>query len=233
MEYKGISGDTLFLLAQNRFENSRDFYESHKEEIKQGITIPLRVIAGSMNELMFSIDEMMNLEPVKMVSRVRRDTRFTKDKHLYRDNLWVMFMRPKHEWYMYPCMWFEVRQECFSYGVGGFYMPPALLEIYRKHLIENEEEFVSALRSVRKTGAVFSGECYKKPKPGSPSPAVLPYYNVKSLYFSVTRTDFEMLETDRIIEDLKKAYKAFAPLYKFLLKVSDEYLANKEADYEL
>ena len=66
MEYKGISGDTLFLLAQNRFENSRDFYESHKEEIKQGITIPLRVIAGSMNELMFSIDEMMNLEPVKM-----------------------------------------------------------------------------------------------------------------------------------------------------------------------
>ena len=35
MEYTGISADALFLLAQNRFENSRDFYEAHKEEIKQ------------------------------------------------------------------------------------------------------------------------------------------------------------------------------------------------------
>ena len=233
MEYTGIGADALFLLARNRFENSRDFYESHKEEIKQGIIMPLRAIAAEMGSLMFSIDSMMNLDPVRMVSRVRRDTRFSKDMHLYRDNLWVMFMRPKQEWYMYPCMWFEVRQECFSYGVGGYYMPPALLEVYRKHLINNEKEFVSAVKSLRKAGAQFSGETYKKPKPGSPSPAVLPYYNVKELYFSVTRTDFEVLKTDAIIDDLKKAYKAFAPLYKFLLKVSDDYMAEKEKDYEL
>ncbi len=129
MEYGGIHPDTLFLLAQNRFENSRDFYEAHKEEIKQGITVPMRIISAQMSDIMFDIDPMMNLDPVRMVSRIRRDTRFTHDKHLYRDNVWTMFMRPKHEWYMYPCMWFEVRQESFSYGVGGFYMPPALLEI--------------------------------------------------------------------------------------------------------
>lgn len=233
MGYSGITGEALFLLARNRFENSRDFYESHKEEIKQGIIVPMRQIAAEMNGIMLSTDDMMNLEPVRMVSRIRRDTRFTHDKHLYRDNVWVMFMRPKHEWYMYPCMWFEVRQDCFSYGVGGFEMPPALLEIYRRHLIENEEEFVKAVKSVRKAGAVFSGQTYKKPKPGSPSPSVLPYYNVKSLYFIAERTDFESLETEKIITDLKKAYKAFAPLYKFLKNVSDEYMAKKESDYEL
>ncbi len=227
MAFNGITGEALWLLAQNRFENSKPFYEEHKEEIKNGMIIPMRQIAGELSEMMFEIDDMMNLDPVRMVSRVRRDNRFTNDKHLYRDNLWIMFMRPKHEWETHPCMWFEVRQSCFSYGVGGFSTPPALMNIYRRHLIEREDEFVKAVKSARKIGASFSGEAYKKPKPGNPSPAVLPYYNVKYMSFMVERTDFDILATDELITELKKAYKALAPMYRFLKEVSDEYVSTQ------
>ncbi len=227
MAYNGISAEAMWLLAQNRFENSKPFYEEHKEEIKKSVIIPMRQIAGELSPLMYEIDDMMNLDPVRMVSRVRRDNRYTHDKHLYRDNLWVMFMRPKKEWETHPCMWFEVRQEFFSYGVGGFSMPPALMAIYRRHLIEREQEFLYAVKSARKIGAAFSGECYKKPKPGNPSPAVLPYYNVKYLSFMVTRNDFETLTTPKLIEELEEAYKALAPMYKFLKEISDEYVATQ------
>ncbi|MCQ2472197.1 MAG: DUF2461 domain-containing protein [Clostridia bacterium] len=227
MAFNGISAEAMWLLAQNRFENSKPFYEEHKEEIKKSVIIPMRQIAGELSPLMYEIDDMMNLDPVRMVSRVRRDNRYTHDKHLYRDNLWVMFMRPKKEWETHPCMWFEVRQEFFSYGVGGFYMPPALMAIYRRHLIEREQEFLDAVKSARKIGAAFSGECYKKPKPGNPSPAVLPYYNVKYLSFMVTRNDFETLTTPKLIEELEEAYKALAPMYKFLKEISDEYVATQ------
>ena len=225
MAYNGITSDALWLLAQNRFENSKPFYDEHKEEIKKSVIIPMRQIAGELSPLMYEIDDMMNLDPVRMVSRVRRDNRFTNDKHLYRDNLWIMFMRPKHEWETHPCMWFEVRQSCFSYGVGGFYMPPKLMEIYRRHLIEKEDEFLKAVKSAKKAGAHFSGDAYKKPKPGSPSPAVLPYYNVKYMSFMVERTDFEILAENELITELEKAYKLLAPMYKFLKEISDEYVS--------
>lgn len=227
MAYDGITSDALWLLAQNRFENSKPFYEEHKEEIKQGVTVPMRQIAGELSELMYEIDDMMNLDPVRMVSRIRRDNRFTNDKHLYRDNMWIMFMRPKREWETHPCMWFEVKQDCFTYGVGGFSMPPALMNIYRRHLVEREDEFLAAVKSVRKIGARFSGEGYKKPKPGNPSPAVLPYYNVKYMCFMVDRTDFDILAKQELITELKKAYTALAPMYKFLKAVSDEYVSTQ------
>ncbi len=227
MGYNGITSEALWLLAQNRFENSKPFYEEHKEEIKKSVIVPMRQIAGELSPLMYEIDDMMNLDPVRMVSRVRRDNRFTNDKHLYRDNLWIMFMRPKHEWETHPCMWFEVRQDCFSYGVGGFETPPALMAIYRRHLIEREDEFLKAVKSVRKAGASFSGDGYKKPKPGNPSPAVLPYYNVKYMCFKAERTDFEILAKDELITELEKAYRLFAPMYKFLKEISDEYVSTQ------
>lgn len=226
MAYSGIRSDSLWLLAQNRFENNKLFYDEHKELIKSGVTVPMRQIAGELSPMMYEIDEMMNLDPVKMVSRIRRDTRFTKDKHLYRDNIWTMFMRPKRQWQFHPCMWFEVSQDGISYGVGNYETTPAMMEIYRQHLIKYEDEFVDAVKSARSIGASFSADGYKKGKEGNPSPAVLPYYNVKRMCFIKCRNDFKIIETDEIIRELEKEYKAFAPMYKFLLRVSDEYVAT-------
>lgn len=226
MSYSGISAQTMFLLAQNRFENSKIFYEEHKEQLKAGITVPMRQIAGELSPFMYEIDEMMKLDPVRMVSRIRRDTRYTHDKHMYRDNLWVMFMRPKHEWRYHPCMWFEVCQDSFSYGVGTYDVTPALMELYRKALLERSDEFLKAAKSAESIGAAFSAEEYKKPKPGTPSGELQKYYNVKNLFFVKHIRDFKTLESDEIIKQLKEEYKAYAPMYKFLLSISDEYISS-------
>ncbi len=228
MSYSGIQPEALWLLAQNKFENSKLFYEAHKEEIKQGVTVPMRQMAGELLEMMYEIDDMMNLDPVRMVSRVRRDTRFSKNKNLYRDNLWTMFMRPKHQWQFHPCMWFEISQNSISYGVGNYDTTPAMMEIYRQHLVKYEQEFLQAVKSARSVGASFSAQGYKKPKPGNPSVGILPYYNVKRMCFITERNDFEILQDDTIITELKKAYTAYTPMYKFLLKVSDEYVGGKQ-----
>lgn len=94
-DFKGITQDTLFLMQLNRFNDSKAFYEENKEKIKANMTVPMRQIAASLSDMMLDIDPFMNTIPTKMVSRVRRDTRYTHDKHLYRENMWIMFMRPK------------------------------------------------------------------------------------------------------------------------------------------
>lgn len=222
MRYNGITGDTLFLAAQNKFENSRDFYEAHKEELKQGFTIPLRQIAEHVINEIIDIDDKMMTDPVKMVSRFFRDTRFSRYKNLYRDNLWVMFMRNKHEWQYYPCMWFEVTQEYWSYGVGMFTVDAAYLELYRKALIERPQEFLKAVKDVESTGAVYCPDFYKKHKPGDPIPEIEPYYDIRNMHFIRQRTDFKTLESEALLDELTVAYKKFSGMYTFLKKVADE-----------
>lgn len=223
MAYNGIKPETLFLAAQNRFENSRTFYEAHKQELKDGFTVPMRQIAAEIVPQLYEIDDKIMTDPVKMVSRFFRDTRFSKDKyHHYRDNLWIMFMRNKHEWQQYPCMWLEVTQNFWSYGVGMFWVDATYLELYRKALIERPQEFLKAVSDAEKTGALYCPDFYKKPKPGNPIPEIEPYYNIRNMHFIAQRTDFETLESEALIDELKEVYKKFSGMYTFLKSISDE-----------
>lgn len=227
MEYKGITRDSLFLLADNRFRDSRDFYEEHKEDIKSGVTVPLRQIAGIIGEELLAVDPLMNTIPTKMVSRVRRDTRYTKDKHLYRENMWIMFMRPKHDWVGYPCMWFEVTPHEYSMGVGFYGDEAGLLETFRKNLRERPDEFKKAADLCKKAGSVFFKKQYKRPFPGCPD-GLEEYYNAKDVGFITFSGDLDDLKDEKIIEIVRDTYKLFTPMYKFLLDVSDEYFSKGE-----
>lgn len=40
--YSGIKPEIIELLSVNRFNDSKAFYEEHKEELKQGATVPMR-----------------------------------------------------------------------------------------------------------------------------------------------------------------------------------------------
>ena len=42
--FNGITPKAIELLSENRFNDSKAFYEEHKEELKQLATIPMRQI---------------------------------------------------------------------------------------------------------------------------------------------------------------------------------------------
>ncbi len=221
--YDGISVETLMLMSENAFRDSRDFYEQNKEKLKKGMTVPIQQVIEALSDTITDIDPQIPIRPTRMVSRIRRDTRFSKNKHLYRENLWAMFMRDKHELPYYPCMWFEVSPACYSGGVGVYDAPPAMMEVFRRHLTENEAAFLKAVRSVESAGAVFHCDSYKKPKPNCPNEKIAPYYNAKSFYFIYSFPDVRQLAQADFIEDIRGIYKKMKPMYRFLLKVSEEY----------
>ena len=118
--FKGISPQTIQLLCENRFQDSKPFYEAHKEEIKQGAVVPMRQIMLDLSGQLCELDDKMYTNPLYTVSRVRRDTRRTKSKLLYRENLWVMFRRNKFEYPNAPFMWFEFNVLNFPYYLTCF-----------------------------------------------------------------------------------------------------------------
>lgn len=221
--YDGITVETLMLMSENAFRDSKDFYEQNKETLKNGMTIPIRQVIEALADTIIDIDPQIPIDPVRMVSRIRRDTRFSKNKHLYRENLWAMFMRDKHELPYYPCMWFEVSPESYSGGVGVYDAPPALMEIFRRHLNENPKAFEKAAGAAEKAGAVYHCESYKKEKPGCPNDKLARFYNAKHFYFIYSFPDVRQLATPDFIEDIRGIYQQLKPLYRFLLSVSEEY----------
>ena len=54
--FKGISPESVELLCINRFNDSKTFYEEHKEELKQKITVPLRQMVLDMSGILLDID---------------------------------------------------------------------------------------------------------------------------------------------------------------------------------
>ena len=223
-EFKGFDRNALFLLQLNKFNDSKDFYESVKEEIKQGAIVPMRQLASDLSDDLYKLDSKMNLIPTKMVSRVRRDTRRSKNKELYRENVWCMFMRDKHQYRNQPCMWFEFHPDHYSYGIGIFFSEPSFMNLYREHMLENQKKYKLAILNIEKAGA-FPDICpYKKPKPGYEEieKPLRPYYNTKYIYFEKTNTDMENLFSENVFFELKDAINTFAPLYKLLLEVHEK-----------
>ncbi|MBR4048944.1 MAG: DUF2461 domain-containing protein [Clostridia bacterium] len=226
-KYNGITPETLMLLSENRFRNSREFYEEHKKQIKEGITIPMQQVICALADTIGEIDDEIPIVPTKMVSRVRRDTRFTKDKSLYRENLWAMFMRDKRALPYFPCMWFEVAQNGYSGGIGTYYAPPRFMELYREEIAARPDDFYDAVILAERAGAVFGGDFYKKTKPGCPMAVLEPYYNVKSIFFSFYFPNLNELGDSAFIEKIRPIYASFKPFYSFLLDVAMKYSAEQ------
>ena len=222
--FNGFDPDGFLLLELNKFNDSKEFYETVKEDIKSKIIMPMRQLALDLSEELIAVDDKMVLIPTKMVSRIRRDTRYSKNKEMYRSNVWCMFMRNKHEWRFMPCMWFEVFPDSYSYGVGLFHAQPSDLETFREFLLDNQDEFRYALRQMDVVGACPFIDTFKKDKPGAENVGedIRKYYNSRYFLFSYTGTDMRKVFDGSIKEELIYAIRAFTPMYKFLLNVTEE-----------
>lgn len=223
-KFSGIGEKGLFLLAENRFNNSKAFYEEHKAEINSLVVNPMREVASLLLDDMYALDSKMNLRPAYMVSRIRRDTRFSKNKELYRDNIWVMFMRSKKDYEYMPCMWFEVTQSFFSCGAASFRSTPYFMQRVREAIIKNPSAFEKAVKSAENAGFTFEAQQYAREKEGDCPEKLKKYYNSKDIAFIKRSTDFKKLASGEIIGELKESYRALAPIYNFLLEVSQQIL---------
>jgi hypothetical protein len=91
MSFSGFSDKALRFLLENRMNNSKQWYDSHKDEYKKYVYNPFVELVNELAPAVLQIDSQIITVPSKIISRVRRDTRFTKDKTLYRDNVWIVF----------------------------------------------------------------------------------------------------------------------------------------------
>lgn len=220
MSFSGFSGEALKFLFENRMNNSKEWYDSHKTDYKSYVYNPFVDLINELSPTIREIDPQLITIPSKLISRVRRDTRFTKDKTMYRDNVWIVFLRDKSLMSTAPCFWFEISQKGSSYGVGYYGAGTGSMANMREMIINRHPLFVKALEYYESQSLFqIGGDMYKRSKfPDQPENLKI-WLDRKNIYFESLQNGFKLAFSKELPEVLKKGFMELKPIYDFLCMV--------------
>jgi uncharacterized protein (TIGR02453 family) len=200
--------------------NSKEWYDRNKDIYNKYVYNPFIELITELAPTMTEIDGQFITIPTKLISRVRRDTRFTRDKTLYRDNVWIVFLRDKNLMSIAPCYWFEINQHGSSYGVGYYGAQTGSMANMRELILNQHPAIKAALKYYESQNQfVIGGEMYKRSKfPGQPE-NLRTWLDRKNIYFECVQNDFKLAFSNNLPEVLKKGFKELKPIYDFLCMV--------------
>lgn len=224
-EFNGISAEMLFLLAENRFQDSKSFYEEHKPTIKAGVIQPLRQVVAQLTPAMLTVDPLIGGN----VSRVRRDNRFTHDKSMYRENMWITFMRDKRAWnWCVPAFYLDFSIARAEWGLGFYSATPAIMKALRHRIELDIPCAVAAVEQALAAGFTLGGQPYARPRSTEDTPRQLrPFYDCKSV--AMWRSEAPDFVADSgLPQRLLAGFEALAPLYGLLTEAMEEVAGVRE-----
>lgn len=217
-----FSAQTLDFLFENRMHNSREWFKEHRAQFDELVQRPLVELSAALGQTMREIDPMMITEPKtgKTISRVYRDTRFSKDKMLYRANMWLVFMRDKKLYDGLPGFYVDISEHGLSYGCGYYKMSGASLESYRDLILKKDPAFQKAKQCLKQSKVfVLEGDLYKRSKFPDQPEDLQNWLNRKNVDAGCLNKDFPLIFSDALAEKLIADFKTLKPFYDFLCKV--------------
>ncbi len=220
MSFAAFSSDALSFLFENKLNDSKEWYDEHKSEYKRLIYEPFVELVKELAPTMIEIDSSIIINPSKLISRVRRDTRFTKDKSLYRDNVWIVFLRDKSQMSSSPCFWFDLGQSGSSYGVGYYGAGTGTMARMREMIVQRHPAFMAALEAYEgQNEFTIGGEMYKRSKCPDQPDNLKQWLDRKNIFFQNVQNDFELVFSKELPEVLKNGFIKLKPIYDFFLSV--------------
>lgn len=215
-----FSEKTFDFLIENRFNNSKEWFHAHKDVYDEYVLKPLTQLSVDIGDTISAMDEKIVTIPKinKTISRIYRDTRFSKDKSLFRESMWLTFKRDKKEFTHYPEFFVVLNPQMFFFGCGYYWMEPKTMEKVREMVLEDHPAFLKAQKAY-KNQSVFriDGDCYKRTKYPDESPEKREWLDMKSVCFTHYSTDFSLVFSDNFADYLCKNLVLMKDVYDFLI----------------
>lgn len=219
-----FSQETLDFLFENRLNDSKTWFEEHRPVYNRVVLEPFRKLVAELAPAMLRIDPQFITEPRvgRTISRIFRDTRFTKDKAVFRANMWFVFMREKRLYNGLPAFYFDLSPGGFEYGCGYWRADPASMESMRRLILAGNTDFRRADKALR-AQRVFEmqSETYKRSRFPDQPPELRRWLDSRNLAFNrrvhSDDADFPLVFTDALAEKLAKDFALLTPVYHFLM----------------
>ncbi len=223
--FNGFSPETLDFLRSLQANNNKTWFEAHKPDYQERLLKPLQDLVLDLSGFMLAIDPYFEVTPAvgKTISRIYRDTRFSKDKSPYKSTMWITFKRPNKDWQDMPAYFFEICPDSYRFGMGFYSASRDTMDRFRAMIDGKPQEFFKAISFYPKQQVfVVEGEKYKRRLDESKPEEILNWYQRKNLYLVCNRRIDNRLFSRELLDDLISGFGLIAPFYHYLWKTKVE-----------
>ena len=221
--FDGFSRNTLRFLKGLEANNNKTWFEAHRNDYEGYVLEPLRNLVTDLGEFMLEIDPFFEIAPVvnKTISRIYRDTRFSKDKSPFRSTVWITFKNRSKDWTtLVSGYFFELSPNSYRYGMGFYDAAPAIMSKFREMIDAEPKEFLQAISFFSKQKTfVLEGDKYKKIFDKNKPKEIQDWYQRKNLYLVCNRKIDDILFSSKLVDDLASGFNLVAPFYHYLQKI--------------
>ena len=215
-----ITENTLNFLIENRQENSKAWFHENRPAYTSDVLEPLTELVEALTPVMLDIDPHFETNPRvdKTISRIYRDTRFSRDKSLYRDVMWCGFQRPKIGKESHPGFFLEFSPYRFRYGCGFYQASTEKMRAIREKILDDSLSFLHA-QSAFTNQSVFEmeGETFKKIHYRDQPLEKQNWLERRNIFFVHNSVDFPWLFAEDLASKLGENFTLLKPVYDFLL----------------
>ena len=220
--FLGFSPKTTAFLQGLKKNNNKEWFQSHRAEYEEFLLDPIRSLVGALAPHLLVIDPFFEVRPSigKTLSKMYRDTRFSRDKSMFRSRIWLAFKRKRKDWQDAPAYFFEISDNGYVFGMGMYQATPHTMATFRQMIDENPKEFLQAVSFYKKPHAFeLMGEEYKKPFKKDIPPEIAAWYQKKSFALVCQRSLDELVYSKKLADELLEEFQKLALLYRYLWKI--------------
>ena len=201
------------------FNNNKEYFEMHRHEFELYVKQPLLCIAKDIQPLMDKIDDELETRPMqdKALARIRRDTRFSKDKSPYRDYLWLGYKRTGEANNQSIVFYVSVSAFEVKWGMGLRSPYKPCMDKVRTHILNKPAKFKKALNAIYFENRFTNvGQEYKRPVVKHDDKVIADWCNRKN--FAVVHSQvFDSRVFERsLVQKIRDDFIKLAPLYRLL-----------------
>lgn len=162
--FSRFSSESIAFLIEVKSQNDKEWYENNKSSYEKYLLKPFQCLIEELPPVIQEIDPYIEISPKigRIISRIYRDTRFSKDKSRFRDRMWLTFKRDKKNWIDSPVFFFEIRPSAFYYGLGYYAATRTTMDHVRKSILCREKDFLNATAHLLPKFTLV-GNSYKRP----------------------------------------------------------------------
>ena len=219
--FDGFSPKTLEFLRRLERNNDKNWFAAHRDDYLRDVAEPMWGIAASLVPMIQELDPRVVSEPRRLVARIHRDTRFSKDKTPYWTHPWIGFRRNLKNWFQGPTYFFEIHKSGYSFGMNIFAPASITMRRFREKIDDAPEEFQELIAFLRRSRTFrLDTEKYKRRWPCAHSPEIDPWYQSRNIEVVCTRKPDALLYSRKLVSTLIDRFVQLKPLYDYLWSIT-------------
>ncbi len=220
-EFSGFSEETFRFLQENRARNDKTWFEAHRDIYNRQVLTPLQALTLALTPLLLSIDAEMEVgaQVNKAISRIYRDTRFSHDKFLFRQEVWLSFKRRLNRRFTRPEFYFYATPEHYEYGMGYYSADKPSMERFKNGIGADPDAFARASAFLDRAHNPFqlSAQYYRKAAARPGSERFPEWMAVKTFCLTSRHPLPGNCYSPELAAEIGAAFQLAGPLYRFIV----------------